>query len=81
MKSDFVLKRYASRSGGSGIVAHAAGPAGMAVEFVDGSVYVYDTDCSGEEAVAEMKRLAKAGEGLLTYISRLVRDRYTQKLL
>lgn len=74
------MQRYANRSGGSGVVAFATGPRGIAVEFVDGSVYVYDLERPGAQAVADMKRLARAGEGLSTYISRFVRDNYAKKL-
>lgn len=80
MTNDFVLKRYANRDGGSGVVAYAVGPAGIAVQFVDGSVYVYDHDRPGKAVVAEMKRLAAAGRGLSTYISQVVRDNYANKL-
>ena len=74
------MQRYANRSGGSGVVAFAIGPRGIAVEFVDGSVYVYDMEHPGAQAVADMKRLARAGEGLSTYVSRFVRDNYAKKL-
>ena len=74
------MQRYANRSGNSGVVAFATGPRGIAVEFVDGSVYVYDLDRPGRTHVTEMKRLARAGQGLSTYISREVRDNYAQKL-
>ena len=74
------MQRYANRGGGSGVVAFATGPRGIAVEFVDGSVYVYDLERPGAQAVADMKRLARAGEGLSTYISRFVRDNYAKKL-
>lgn len=74
------LQPYANRSGASGVVAFATGPRGIAVQFVDGSVYVYDLDRPGPAAVAEMKRLARAGQGLSTYISRHVRDGYAQRL-
>ncbi|HEY9105259.1 MAG TPA: hypothetical protein VIN58_01185 [Roseateles sp.] len=74
------LQRYARRHGDSGVVAYATGPRGIAVQFVDGSVYVYDVERPGRAHVAAMKRLAKAGEGLSTYISQHVRDCYAQKL-
>lgn len=74
------MQRYANRSGGSGVVAYATGPRGIAVQFVDGSVYVYDLQRPGAKAVADMKRLARAGQGLSTYISQSVRDNYASKL-
>ena len=74
------MQRYANRDGGSGVVAFATGPAGIAVEFTNGAIYVYDLDHPGREAVSDMKRLARAGRGLSTYISQHVRDNYAKKL-
>jgi hypothetical protein len=74
------MQRYEHRGGDTGVVAYATGPRGIAVQFVDGSVYVYDIERPGRAHVAEMKRLAKAGQGLSGYISREVRDCYAKKL-
>jgi hypothetical protein len=74
------LQRYANRNGESGVVAFATGPRGIAVQFVDGAVYVYDLERPGRAHVTEMKRLARAGQGLSTYISREVRDNYAKRL-
>ena len=74
------MQRYANRDGGSGVVSFATGPAGIAVEFTNGAVYVYDLERPGRQAVSDMKRLARAGRGLSTYISQHVRDNYARKL-
>lgn len=74
------MQRYARRNGESGVVAFATGPRGIAVQFVDGSVYVYDLDKPGRLHVTEMKRLARDGQGLSTYISQRVRDNYARRL-
>jgi hypothetical protein len=74
------MQRYANRDGESGVVAYAIGPAGIAVEFVDGSIYVYDTERPGRKQVADMKRHARAGVGLATYINQFVRGNYAKKL-
>jgi hypothetical protein len=74
------MQRYANRDGNSGVVAFATGPLGLAVEFTNGAVYVYDLEHPGAEAVAEMKRLARAGQGLSTYISRHVRENFAKRL-
>jgi len=74
------MQRYARRHAESGVVAFATGPRGIAVQFVDGSVYVYDLERPGRAHVTQMKRLACAGEGLSTYISQHVRDHYAKKL-
>ncbi|MBW8846534.1 MAG: hypothetical protein JF607_16340 [Burkholderiales bacterium] len=74
------MQRYGNRSGDSGVVAYELGPRRITVEFVDGSVYLYDASRPGATAVAEMQRLAAAGLGLSGYISRFVRSRYARKL-
>lgn len=74
------LQPYARRHGDSGVVAFATGPRGIAVAFTNGAIYVYDIDKPGRAHVARMKRLAKAGAGLSTYISQHVRDDYAQRL-
>ena len=72
------MQRYANRDGSSGVVAYATGPAGIAVEFTNGAIYVYDLERPGRQAVSEMKRLARQGRGLSTYISQHVRDCYAK---
>ena len=74
------MQRYLNRSGGSGVVAYEAGPASITVRFADGSVYLYDRGRPGVAQVDEMKRLAQAGRGLSSYISRAVRQNYAKKL-
>lgn len=74
------MKRYANRSGDSGVVAYAIGPGSITVRFRDGGTYLYDGRLPGAAAVAEMQRLAVAGRGLSGYISQHVRGRYARKL-
>jgi len=74
------MQRYANRDGESGVVAYATGPAGIAVQFVDGSIYVYDVEHPGRAEVADMKRRARAGSGLATYINQFVRGNYARRL-
>jgi hypothetical protein len=74
------VQRYLNRSGESGVVAYELGPRSIAVRFVDGAVYLYDAQRPGAEQVAEMKRLAQAGRGLSSYISRFVQQNYAKKL-
>lgn len=74
------MQRYGNRSGDSGVVGYEIGAGRIAVAFVDGSVYLYDAGRPGADAVAQMQRLARAGQGLSTYISRHVRQNYAKKL-
>ena len=47
--------------------------------FVDGAVYVYTYASAGRRHVEAMKRLARAGAGLSTYISRYIRAAYAAR--
>ena len=68
--------RYRDVSGHSGVVAYALLPDAIAVEFAQGGVYVYSHDCPGRLHVSRMKVLAAKGEGLSSYISRHIRNRF-----
>ncbi len=52
----------------------------IVLRFEDGSTYLYDYDRPGREQVEAMKKLARAGQGLTTYLNRNVRERYARKL-
>jgi hypothetical protein len=73
------MKRYRDLSGQSGVVAYDISNDAITVKFRDGDVYRYDYSSTGQREVEEMKRLALAGQGLATYISRFVKDRYARK--
>lgn len=72
------MTRYASLSGDSPIGNFNAGDDFIEVRF-DDWVYRYDYSRPGLMHVERMKKLAAAGEGLATYISTQVRDRYASK--
>ena len=73
------MKRYRDLSGQSGVVAYDVSDDAVTVKFRDGDVYRYDYATTGRREVEEMKRLAVAGQGLSTYIARVVKDRYARK--
>ncbi|MDB6162858.1 MAG: hypothetical protein JWL98_290 [Xanthomonadaceae bacterium] len=72
--------RYRDESGHSGVVAYAVMPDLIAVQFNDGSVYLYSHDCPGRRHVNRMKAIAREGHGLSTYISRHVGNRFSARL-
>ena len=74
------MQRYADRSRRSGVVAYEILHDGIVVRFRDGEDYLYTDEATGAEHVAEMKRLARQGRGLATYINKHVRARYAKKL-
>lgn len=74
------MKRYKNLSGDSGVLAYETGEDYIKVKFRDGDVYLYNYIVTGRDKVERMKDLAEEGRGLSTFISRYVRERYTEKL-
>ncbi len=70
---------YNNLSGASGVRAYAIAARAIHVEFADGKVYEYTYASAGRDKVEQMKYLARAGQGLSTYISQHVRDAYAQR--
>ncbi|GLU35049.1 hypothetical protein WKR88_13990 [Trinickia caryophylli] len=73
------MKRYRNLSGQSGVVAYEIGNGWIAVKFDGGDVYRYTARSAGAENIKQMQRLAERGQGLSTFISRHVKDRYEDK--
>lgn len=73
------VKRYANRSGNSGVVAYEIGPDFIQVKFQDGRVYAYTYAKPGASQVEAMKALAASGKGLSTYISQEVKTNFESK--
>jgi hypothetical protein len=73
------MKRYRNLSGSSGVVAYETASDAITVKFRDGDFYLYNHARPGQREVEEMTRLADAGRGLATYISKVVKGRYARK--
>lgn len=74
------MERYKNISGDSGVAAYEIGQGSITVQFKDGAVYLYNNQSAGNVNLTEMLRLAAAGQGLNSFISRVVRKCYAQKL-
>ena len=74
------MKRYRNLDGNSGVTAYESGDGFIRLRFVNGDTYEYTDEATGTEHVANMQKLAHAGRGLATYVSRFVRDDYARKL-
>ena len=74
------LDRYLNLSRNSGVTNYELGSGSIAVEFKDGSAYLYTDSSAGEEHIRRLQALAIAGRGLNSYISRFVKRRYASKL-
>ncbi|WP_391488707.1 hypothetical protein [Leclercia tamurae] len=74
------METYQNRGGDSGIVAFEIGEESITIQFRDNSLYLYNSIRPGNITVDYMKRLARNGEGLNSYISRTVRKNFFQRL-
>lgn len=74
------MELYRNRHGHSGVIAFEIGETFIKVKFRDGPIYLYDYGHPGKVAVEEMKRRARSGNGLSTYISQNVRENYARKI-
>jgi hypothetical protein len=64
------MQPYRNLAGNSGVEAFEILRDGILVRFVSGGTYLYDYRVTGRQHVGEMQRLARAGRGLSTYISK-----------
>jgi hypothetical protein len=74
------MKPYGDGTARSGVVAYEIHDDAIDIEFANGEIYRYDETAPGPADVELMKRFARAGRGLTTYVSKYVRDRYAAKL-
>lgn len=70
------MQRYGDLRGDSGIAAYECAADFIVVRFHDSETYKYSYRSAGQQHVEEMKRLARRGCGLNTYINRYVKHRY-----
>jgi hypothetical protein len=75
-----MMLRYANKQGNSGVVRYETGEEAITVEFVGGETYLYTYNSAGKKNIETMKKLAKKGEGLSTFISQEVKEKFECKL-
>ena len=71
---------YQSSNRDTGVIAYQNGVDHIAVQFKDGTVYLYTNKSAGQDSINKMKELAEAGAGLTTYINQHVKDCYEAKI-
>lgn len=73
------MERYLNLGGDSNVIGYEIGGDFIRVRFGDGSTYLYTNQSAGAENIATMKTLAVAGQGLNSFINRVVRKLYASK--
>ncbi|OYQ37347.1 hypothetical protein CHU92_08405 [Flavobacterium cyanobacteriorum] len=74
------MKKYKNKEGNSGVTGYEAGNDNIKVEFGHGAVYLYTYASAGKRIIDKMKELAEEGQGLSTYISQQVKDKYEARI-
>lgn len=74
------MERYKNLGGNSNVVSYAIGNGEITVQFEDGSIYLYTNQSATPANIAEMHRLARAGQGLNSFIGRVVKKGYARKI-
>lgn len=74
------MTRYGNLNGNSGVAAYSLENDSITVRFVNGGTYLYTSQSVGVENIKLMQKLAQAGQGLSTFISTHVSERYAAKL-
>jgi len=74
------MEPYKNVEGHSGVTGYEVTTEGIVVEFNHDAVYRYTYKSAGKKTIEKMKRLAKTGRGLSTYISQSVRERFEHKI-
>lgn len=73
------MERYKNLQGGSAIRAFRIGNDFIEVMFNDRGLYTYTHSSAGGANIEHMKRLAKQGHGLNSFINKAVRKLYAKK--
>lgn len=74
------MEKYRNLSKNAGIKSYELLADGIKIQFVDGSVYLYNIQSTGKRAIQNMQSLARKGIGLTTYINQKVRENFAEKL-
>ncbi|EMN5129333.1 hypothetical protein RVV79_002430 [Burkholderia contaminans] len=74
------MQRYKNLGGNSNVVAYEIEQGSITVQFGDGSIYLYTTQSAGVANIAEMQRLANVGQGLNSFIARVIKKGYARRI-
>ena len=69
MAARYSEKTYANKGGDSGVASYESSEDSLTVYFTSGAVYLYTVDSCGEFTLDLLKRLARAGRGLNSWLT------------
>ena len=75
------METYRDLNNDSGVSAYEISDDSITVRFKTGAVYLYNYSSTGVTDVEEMKKLAKSGDGLNSYIRRKVKGNYAKRIV
>lgn len=73
------MQTYADRTGKFGVIEFEIRPDAIHVKFKQGDTYIYSYRVPGRAPVERMKQLATAGQGLATYIAKVIKKRFESR--
>ena len=71
--------RYKNKGGDSGIKSTKRSQGKVEIRFQDGSQYSYTTESAGKKEISNMRRQIRNGQGLNSYVNRVVDKGYASK--
>lgn len=74
------MEKYENKNGNSGIKAYEIFDDSIKIMFDDDSIYLYTYESTGRSAIEIMKKLAKNGIGLTTYINQQIKDNFSERI-
>lgn len=77
-KGEF-MDKYKDIDNDSGVAGFETGADFIRVQFDTGAIYLYTYASAGSQNIEQMKKLAAAGDGLNSFINRIVRKLYARK--
>ena len=66
------MERYKNLGNDSGVSAYEIGENFIKIQFHDGALYLYNYQSAGIDNIEHMKELAIAGQGLNSFINKVV---------
>ncbi len=73
------MEKYENKGGNSGVDVYECGTDFIRVRFNDGGQYLYTNDSAGIDEIQKMQELARAGQGLNSFINKEIKKNYACK--